>query len=67
MSESKPVLKMIDFDWAGMVGEACYPPLLNPKITWSSGAKGYAKVGEGDDRILLNSWWDTFVQPAKPS
>jgi len=67
MSESKPVLKMIDFDWAGMVGEACYPPLLNPKIRWPSGAKGYAKVGEGDDRILLDSWWDAFVQPAKPS
>ena len=58
---SELILKVIDFDWAGTVGEVRYPPLLNPHIQWPSGAKGYAKVGGGDDLILLNNWWPTFV------
>ena len=64
-SANEPVLSLIDFDWAGTVGEACYPPLLNPHIPWPTGTKAYGKVGQEDDRILLNNWWDAFVQPAK--
>jgi len=61
MSENEPVLSLIDFDWAGTVGEARYPPFLNHRIRWPTGAKGYKHVGEGDDRLLLSNWWDEFT------
>jgi hypothetical protein len=62
MAEGEPTLSVIDFDWAGPVDEACYPPLLNPKILWPAGAKAYQKVGKDDDKILLNNWWHAFVK-----
>jgi hypothetical protein len=62
LSKGVPILSVIDFDWAGTVGEACYPPFLNRKVPWPEGAKAYQKVGEDDDRILLNNWWDAFVK-----
>ena len=67
MSGREPVLTVIDFDWAGIVGEVCYPPLLNDRVPWPAGAEAYAKVGRDDDRILLSNWWDAFVQPSKTS
>jgi hypothetical protein len=67
MSKDEPVLSLIDFDWAGMVGEVRYPPFLNPRVPWPEGAGGYEKVGHDDDRILLSNWWGLFVQPAKSS
>lgn len=63
----EPVLSLIDFDWAGMVDEACYPPLLNTHIHWPTGAAPYGKIGHNDDRILLENWWSAFVQPANTS
>jgi serine/threonine protein kinase len=65
MPEREPILSLIDFDWAGMVGEARYPPLLNPKVPWPEGTKCFKKVGQDDDRILLDIWWGPFVQPAE--
>jgi len=50
-----------------MVDEVCYPPFRNPKIPWRTGTEDYGKVGRNDDRILLENWWDTFVQPVEPS
>jgi len=67
MSENGPVLSLIDFDWAGIVNEVCYPPFLNPRIPWPPGAEAYGKVGGDDDRILLNNWWGAFVEPAGSS
>ena len=67
MSEGEPVLQLIDFDWAGKVGEVCYPPFLNPSIPWPEGAEAYEKVDRDGDRILLRNWWDAFVQPTEPS
>ena len=60
-SGSEPVLSLIDFDWGGVVGEACYPPFLNHCIRWPAGAEGYSKVGRDDDRALLDNWWGAFV------
>jgi hypothetical protein len=57
-----PSLSVIDFDWAGLVDEVCYPPFLNKKVLWPPGAKAYQKVGKDDDRILLGNWWDAFVK-----
>jgi hypothetical protein len=67
ISGSEPFLSLVDFDWTGIVGEACYPPFLNPRIHWPEGAEAYKKVGRDDDRNLLNNWWDAFVQPLKSS
>ena len=67
MTKDEPVLSVIDFDWSGTVGDARYPPFLNPEVPWPPEAKGYGKVGEDDDRILLNNWWGAFVQPAGSS
>jgi len=67
MHENEPALSFVNFDWAGMVGEACYPPFLNPQIHWPEGAKAFTKVGKEDDRILLQNWWVVFVQPTKSS
>ena len=55
MSGSEPVLSLIDFDWAGIVEEVCYPPFLNPRISWPVGAGAYEKVGQDDNRNLLNN------------
>ena len=60
---TEPVLSLIDFDWAGTVGEARYPPSLNHRIPWPTSAEAYGKVGREDDSILLGNWWDAFVQP----
>jgi hypothetical protein len=62
MSEDKPILSLIDFDWSGMVDDVHYPPFLNPTLPWPTGVKAYQRVGENDDRILLHNWWDRFVQ-----
>jgi len=67
MHENKPTLSFIDFDWAGMVGKARYPPFLNPQIPWPEGAKAFVEVGEDDDRILVENWWEAFIQPTKSS
>ena len=67
VSEDGPVLSVIDFDWAGRVDEVCYPPSLNRRVPWPPGGKVYGKVGENDDKILLNNWWHAFVQPADSS
>jgi hypothetical protein len=55
-------LSVIDFDWAGLVDEVCYPPFLNKKVLWPPGAKAYQKVGKDDDKILFDNWWGAFVK-----
>ena len=62
MAGDEPTLSVIDFDWGGLVGDVCYPPFLNPKIPWPTGAKAYQKVGMDDDKTLLNNWWEAFVK-----
>jgi hypothetical protein len=62
ITEEGPVLSVIDFDWAGTAGQVCYPPFLNPSIPWPTGAKPYQKIGENDDKNLLNNWWAKFVK-----
>ncbi|PVG00642.1 hypothetical protein CPB86DRAFT_700905 [Serendipita vermifera] len=66
LHENQPLLYVVDFDWAGMVGEARYPPFLNPKVPWPTRTEAYREVGEDDDKILLDNWWGAFVkgQPA---
>ena len=54
-------LKLIDLDWAGLVGEAKYPILLNTKaIQWPEGVEAGAPLSQAHDLQLL----DLQVSPA---
>ena len=44
-------IKVVDFDWAGKLGSARYPAIMNPDIKWP-GAPGDL-IGEDDDGTLL--------------
>ena len=45
-------IKVIDFDWAGKLGVARYPAIMNPDIAWPGRRRDL--IGEDDDRILLS-------------
>ena len=48
-------LKLIDMDWAGIVGTARYPSLLNPKtITWPQGDGPGQLLQQAHDLELLH-------------
>ena len=44
-------IRVVDFDWAGKLGSAWYPAIMNPAIKWP-GAPGDL-IGEDDDGTLL--------------
>ncbi len=57
-------LVIMDYDWSGLLGQAMYPPFMNPQVCWPSGADTgklitpdhdlywWTKIAAGD----LNSW-----------
>jgi len=44
-------IKVVDFDWAGKLGSAKYPAIMNPAIEWPGTA--LKDIGEDDDETLL--------------
>ena len=48
-------VKFVDFDWSGRLGEALYPPLMNPVIVWHPGAKLGEEIVPEHDMYLLRS------------
>ena len=48
-------IKIIDFDWAGRIGEVTYPPLMNSEIRWHPDAKFGAGILPAHDIHLLKS------------
>ena len=44
-------VKVVDFDWAGKLGEARYPAIMNPDVKWPGAPQGV--IGEDDDKTLL--------------
>ena len=46
-------IAFIDFDWAGTVGEAVYPPLMNPEVRWHGDAKPGGEILPEHDMHLL--------------
>lgn len=44
-------VKVVDFDWAGKLGSAKYPAIMNPDIKWPGAPHGV--IGENDDETLL--------------
>ena len=58
-------VKVVDFDWAGEAGGTYYPIDRNDEIEcWPQGSvKGYP-IALGDDRKLVNNWWEAFIAKA---
>ena len=51
---SFPYLKVIDFDWAGVAGDAVYPLNRNPDVSWP-GEDGML-ISIEDDKKMMESW-----------
>ena len=49
-------IKVIDFDWAGKAGEACYPAERNTDIQWPG--KAGAPILKEHDLEMVHSWLD---------
>jgi serine/threonine protein kinase len=45
---------VVDFDFAGRVNEATYPPDLNPDISWPPLARSFGKVFKADDLMFID-------------
>ncbi len=45
-------IKVVDFDWAGKLGVARYPTIMNPNIAWPGNPRNV--IGEDDDKTLLS-------------
>ncbi len=46
-------VRFVDFDWAGLEGEARYPPLMSEQIEWPAGAMPGELLARAHDAILL--------------
>ena len=44
----------VDFDWAGPVGKAKYPPMLNKEIGWADGVDSATEIKKDHDLEMLN-------------
>jgi len=49
-----PDLRVIDFDWAGVANQVCYPANRNPDFKWPGQAGGL--IQDGHDRELVLLW-----------
>jgi hypothetical protein len=47
-------VKLIDFNWAGVEGQARYPSLISPEIHWPNGVKPLAVMRREHDLNMLN-------------
>ncbi len=55
----------LDFDWAGLVGEARYPPLMSQAVPWPRGAEHGAIISADHDIQLLASSFEGEVSSLK--
>jgi serine/threonine protein kinase len=46
-------VKLIDFNWAGVDGQAKYPPLISTAITWPEGVEALAVMRKEHDMNML--------------
>eukprot|EP01118_Nematostelium_gracile_P002379 TRINITY_DN12607_c0_g1_i1.p1 TRINITY_DN12607_c0_g1~~TRINITY_DN12607_c0_g1_i1.p1 ORF type:complete len:126 (-),score=31.39 TRINITY_DN12607_c0_g1_i1:68-445(-) len=69
MWNSDGEVRIIDFDWAGNIGEATYPSTINLALTWHPGVKECAKIEPEHDLFQFNrikEIWKTNI-PGKQS
>ncbi|KAJ7501661.1 hypothetical protein B0H11DRAFT_1713512, partial [Mycena galericulata] len=46
-------VQLVDFDWAGRAGEACYPISLSTSVEWPPGAEGLGLIDPSHDTHML--------------
>lgn len=46
-------VRLIDFNWAGEEGQAKYPSLISPEISWPEGVKALAVIEREHDLDML--------------
>jgi len=61
-SGSEHSLKIIDFDWAGMLGEAKYPPFLNQEINWHPDVGFGKKIKKEHDLHLIDMEFQYYIK-----
>jgi len=44
---------LVDFDWAGRVGKAKYPPMLNSQIEWANGVESATEIQKAHDQNMF--------------
>ena len=55
-------VNVIDFDWAGKAGQACYPIDRNDDIEdWPEDSEQGYPIALGHDRVLVKNWWEDFI------
>lgn len=50
-----PRVALLDFGWAGPVGETFYPPFMSSNIVWPPGAEDFAPITVDHDRDQIES------------
>jgi RIO-like serine/threonine protein kinase len=53
---------LVDFDWAGPVGEVKYPPMLNKKISWPGGVDAETEIKKDHDLQMLKRLRDHVAE-----
>ncbi|KAK0480490.1 hypothetical protein EDD18DRAFT_1312325 [Armillaria luteobubalina] len=48
---------LIDFDWAGTVGEVCYPKGLASAVNWPKGVTDFAPIEKEHDEAMLETYF----------
>ncbi|KAF8633626.1 hypothetical protein AX17_004418 [Amanita inopinata Kibby_2008] len=46
-------VKLIDFDWVGVHGQAQYPPMISTRIAWPPGVGALSVMYKSHDDIML--------------
>jgi hypothetical protein len=53
-------LILINFDWAGIAGEATYPPFINSDICWPQGASSGMRITHDHDHYWISKYLNIF-------
>ena len=59
-------MKFVDFDWAGKVGDARYPVMMNPEVNWHLNAFLGKLILPEHDHYLLESEFEGAETPKRP-
>ncbi|KAK6987832.1 Proteinkinasesubdomain-containing proteinPKL ccin9, partial [Favolaschia claudopus] len=53
LTDDAKKVQLVDFDWAGKVGEACYPISLSKSVQWPPGCHGLGLITQAHDMYML--------------
>jgi serine/threonine protein kinase len=58
MITTKGEVKLIDFNWADVQGQARYPPSISPNLNWAPGVEALAVIEPGHDLVMLEQLFE---------